>query len=63
MVTQKKWYLGDGVYIGVTFDRGLVLTTEDGISATNTIFIDSEVRHELLRYIKELEDESKAEQG
>ena len=44
-----KDYLGDAVY--VAFDGfALVLTTEDGYSATNTIVMEPEVLAALLRY-------------
>ena len=38
----EKTYLGYGVY--ADFDgHHIVLTTEDGIETTNTIFLDSEI--------------------
>jgi hypothetical protein len=49
---MKKQYLGDGVY--VEFDPasgGVVLTTEDGIGATNQIFMEPEVIVALGDYI------------
>ena len=36
---SSKRYLGDGVYCDRD-ERGIVLTTEDGISATNTIVLE-----------------------
>lgn len=48
-----KEYLGDGVY--ADFDGGfLVLTTEDGIRATNQIFLEPEVIGALLAYVEKL---------
>jgi hypothetical protein len=50
-----KEYLGDAVYVDLwgTYDlNGLVLTTEDGYSATNTIYLEPEVVAALLRYIE-----------
>lgn len=45
-----KVYLGDAVY--AEWQRGdLVLTTEDGIRATNTIFLDLEVLAALVTYL------------
>ena len=45
-----KHYLGDAVY--VDFDGYmLVLTTEDGIRATNTIALEPEVYRALLQYV------------
>ena len=47
---MNKEYLGDGVY--VDFDGyHIVLTTEDGVSATNTIFMDGAVITQLEAYI------------
>jgi len=48
---KHKAYLGDGVYAAVDAYRGLVLTTEDGIEATNTIVLEPEVLEALERYI------------
>lgn len=46
---MSKSYLGDGVY--VDFDGfGLVLTTEDGLRATNTIVLEPEVYESLVTY-------------
>lgn len=47
---SRKEYLGDGVYIdhdGYQFK----LTTEDGYSETNTIYLDPQVVDSLLLYI------------
>ncbi len=53
MENKNKVYLGDGVYI--SFDGyQLCLTTEDGISATNTIYMEPEVLRSLEDYVKEL---------
>jgi hypothetical protein len=46
-----KDYIGDGVYIGL-MDGGLVLTTEDGISVTNIIWLDPDVFLALVRYAR-----------
>ena len=50
----KKDYLGDGVYIE---DKGhtVVLTTENGICATNTICLEPEVVRAFQRYLKRIE--------
>ena len=41
-MTSDRSYLGDGVYADI--ERGMIkLTTEDGIRATNTIFLEIEV--------------------
>lgn len=48
---RQKVYLGDGVY--VTFDGwSIVLTTENGVSITNTIFLEPEVIDALLAYMQ-----------
>ena len=57
---NDKTYLGDAVY--ARFDGELiVLTTEDGISATNTIYIDSEVLAELIKFVKKIQSEGHIE--
>ncbi len=49
MATKNKTYLGDGVY--VDFDGySLQLTTENGISVSNTIIIEPDVWTALLTY-------------
>jgi hypothetical protein len=47
---EKKRYLGDGVYVAFTGYR-FVLTTENGIRATNEIVLEPEVVEELIRYV------------
>jgi len=56
---SDKDYLGDGVYADV--ENGMIkLTTEDGISATNTIYLELEVFEKLELYVKrKLEEYSK----
>ncbi len=49
---SSKRYLGDGVYVDID-ERGIVLTTEDGIRATNTIVLEPEVIAALEQYLKE----------
>ena len=47
--TREKCYLGDAVY--AAFDGfNIVLTTEDGVSATNVICIEPEVLDALNEY-------------
>lgn len=44
-------YLGDGVYVKIV--AGMIcLTTENGVSTTNEIFLDSDVYAALQRYLK-----------
>lgn len=52
--TKLNRYLGDGVYIGMNPYGQVVLTTEDGIRATNTIFLEPEVADSLIRYINDV---------
>ena len=53
-----KAYLGDGCY--VDFDGfALWLTTEDGISAQNTICLEPEVYRALTEYVARLKTETR----
>ena len=53
-----KQYIGDGVY--VDYDGfSLVLTTEDGIRTTNTIYLEGNVWHSLVEYVARLKDVDK----
>lgn len=54
---MNKEYLGDGVYVARA-DNGLVLTTENGIRITNTIFLEPEVLLALGEYVKRLTGKS-----
>lgn len=46
-----KEYLGDSVYVEV--ENGMLkLTTENGIKATNTIYLEPEVYYSLVRYVE-----------
>lgn len=50
---MNKAYIGDGVYID--FDGyGIVLTTEDGVSVTNTIVLEPYVYRALTEYVEHL---------
>lgn len=40
---MNKEYLGDGVYVEMQNDYYVVLTTEDGIAVSNTIYLEPEV--------------------
>jgi hypothetical protein len=52
-VSAAKQYLGDGVYVAMDESRDmLVLTTENGIEATNVIYLEEEVVAALLQYIR-----------
>ncbi len=46
---MEKEYLGDSVYVEI--ENGMLkLTTENGIGATNTIFMEVEVYDALIRF-------------
>ena len=48
---MEKTYLGDGVYVEI--ERGMFkLTTNDGISTTNVIYLEIEVYEALLKYVR-----------
>jgi len=49
-----KEYLGDGVYAEMDRYGSLVLTTEDGIRATNRIVLEPEVLIALSEYLERL---------
>ena len=52
---MSKEYLGDGVYCdydGFYF----ILTTEDGISITNTIYLEPGIIERFLKYLKAQEE-------
>jgi hypothetical protein len=56
MTTASKQYLGDGVY--VNFDGYQIeLTTEDGLSTLNRIYLEPEVLAAFMYYIKSLREE------
>jgi hypothetical protein len=48
---MDKLYLGDGVYAEWR-DNQLILTTEDGISVSNTIYLDVYVLDALITALK-----------
>ena len=58
---MTKAYLGDGVYVEEDCGRGLVLTTENGIRATNTIILEPEVWRALERYVAQITAVERAE--
>jgi hypothetical protein len=51
-----KAYLGDSVYVELNEHGQLVLSTSDGISVSNTIYLEPEVFRALVRYVKEQEN-------
>lgn len=56
-----KAYLGDGVYVAVDPRGEFVLTTEDGIRATNTIYLEREVVDALLLFVSHARERSAKE--
>jgi hypothetical protein len=59
MMNECTQYLGDSVYAEV--EDGMVkLTTNNGIGASNTIFMNADVVRELLDYIKRKRQEIQA---
>lgn len=62
MAQHSKSYIGDGVYI--EFDGfAYTLTTENGVSVTNTIVMEPEVITNLKKYIGSVEHECKCASG
>jgi hypothetical protein len=56
---MPKLYLGDGVY--VDFDGfHIVLTAENGVEATNTIYLEPDVLQHLEMYVAKLRERLKA---
>ena len=53
---MEKEYLGDGVYVEIECGM-LKLTTEDGIRATNTVYLEPEVMDKLVAYYKQAKEE------
>lgn len=56
-MSERKCYLGDGVYADVLHET-LILTTEDGIEVTNTIYLEPEVMERLREYLEPAGKES-----
>lgn len=49
---KNKAYIGDGVYAAVD-NYGITLTTENGMCATNTIYLDNEFAEKLYKFLEE----------
>jgi hypothetical protein len=58
-MSAVKRYLGDAVYADCDELGRIVLTTENGISATNTIVLEPEVYAALLAWVEKLRAEAK----
>lgn len=56
---MEKRYIGDAVYVEIDKWGDILLTTEDGISVTNSIVLEASVYRNLIRYVKEYQDENK----
>ena len=54
MATFGKRYLGDGVYVNCD-GRGIWLTAENGIEATDRIFLEPEVLAAFMAYLADLQ--------
>lgn len=48
---QRHVYIGDGVYGRIDDHGNVILTTEDGIRATNTIHLEPEVLRSLMAWL------------
>lgn len=51
----RESYLGDGVYVAIDSQRGVVLTTENGLAVTNTIVLEPEIWEHLKAYVDNVE--------
>lgn len=54
----NKTYLGDGVYAEFNGFQ-IVLTTENGVSITNTIYLEQDVYESLVLFVGRLKEEAK----
>lgn len=48
---MSKDYLGDSVYAEISPDRELILTTENGMGASNTIILETQVISAMIQYL------------
>lgn len=53
--SPTKRYLGDSVYVDL-YENGLILTTENGVEASNTIVLEPEVLTALSAYLSDYFD-------
>lgn len=58
---MNKTYLGDGVYVQIESGQ-IKLTSEDGVSELNTIYLDLYTLEALNKYVKSMVDHYKREQ-
>lgn len=52
---MNKEYIGDGVYIN-NDGYSIILTTENGISTQNEIYLESAILRSMLDYIRRFEE-------
>lgn len=53
-MSEQKTYLGDSVYAEI--ENGMLkLTTENGMGASNTIYLEQEVYEALVEYVSNLQ--------
>lgn len=54
MISEHRTYLGDSIYVAI--ENGMLkLTTENGMGANNTIYIEQEVYEALIEYVNNLQ--------
>ena len=53
---MEKQYLGDGVYMAHD-DYGIILTSENGVTVLNTIYLEPEQLSALLRYLDQKKED------
>lgn len=57
----KKMYLGDGVYAEELSSGVVLLTTEDGVSVTNNIYLEPRVACAVISYLSRHPGEKREE--
>jgi len=59
-MNTRKQYIGDSVY--AQFDGwNIILTTEDGRDVSNTIVLEPEIYHALLKYVEAIKKSNREE--
>jgi len=58
---MNKDYLGDSVYVEVTPEGMLCLTTDNGMGASNEIFLEPEVYQALVNYVARIKAQCQQE--
>lgn len=63
MLLDKR-YLGDGVYVqSAGYGTAIIVTTENGVSVTNSIVLDERILRALNTYVNQYEEQLMKEQG